>query len=83
MQMTDPFELPVTYQGKEILFPAQFEPRGYSYRIRVELPQCIVYLEPDEDRNFRAMIDTNAPAGKLPPAALLEALVESMGNIES
>jgi hypothetical protein len=79
--MTDPFELPVTFEGKELLFPAQLEPRGYSYRIRVDLPSCVVYLEPDEERKFRAMIDPDAPGGTTPPAGLLQALVDSIEAI--
>jgi len=56
--MEDGFELSVTYNGKELLFPAQLIRFGYAYRIQVDVNGVMVSFERDEERNWRALIDT-------------------------
>ena len=54
--MMDLFELPVEYQGKEILFPAELLPMGFTHKIKVTIEGTEILFEPDEERNYRAMI---------------------------
>ena len=51
------FELPVQYNNQEFLFPAELQQSGYSHRFRVEVYGQDVFFEPDEERNYRALID--------------------------
>lgn len=55
--MDDPFELPVMYRNQEIFFPAKLQQTGYSHRFCVEVYGQDVFFEPDEERNYRALID--------------------------
>lgn len=55
--MDETFELPVAFQKKEILFPAELQQTGYSHRFRVQVYGQDVFFEPDEERNYRAIID--------------------------
>lgn len=55
--MDEPFELPVNYNGTEILFPADLLVMGYIYKIRVDVYGQELLFEADEERNFRALID--------------------------
>ncbi len=54
--MLDLFELPVEYNGKEFLFPAELLPMGFTHKIKVNVDGTEILFEPDEERNYRAMI---------------------------
>jgi hypothetical protein len=57
--MMDLFELPVDYNGKKLLLPAELLPMGFTHKIKVTVEGVDVLFEPDEERNYRAMaIDT-------------------------
>lgn len=55
--MDEMFELPVMYKNEELHFPAELQQTGYSHRFRVEVYGQDVFFEPDEERNYRALID--------------------------
>ena len=61
--MDDGFEIPVTWKGQEWLFPAQLQHVGYTHRILVDIHGVQVQLEPDEERNYRALIADPDQAG--------------------
>ena len=50
-------EVPVTYKNQELIFTAKFIQFGYSYKFEVDVNGIIVFFEPDEERNFRAIVD--------------------------
>jgi hypothetical protein len=54
----DEFELPVTYKGKEVLFNSALQVTGYTHRFIVDIFGQSVIFEPDEERNYRAIIST-------------------------
>jgi hypothetical protein len=54
--MNDNFEIPVSYKGKEHLFPASLITSAYTYKIQVEVYGKLISFEPDEERSFRAVI---------------------------
>ena len=45
------------YQGKERFFPAQLLQFGYTQKSKVEVNGTAIFFEPDEERNYRTMID--------------------------
>ena len=49
--MGEQFELPVDFKGKELQFPAELLPFGFSYRIKVSIAETDFYFEPDEEKN--------------------------------
>lgn len=55
--MDESFEIPVTFNAKEILFPASLVTSGYTYKIHVDVYGQLVSFERDEERNFRAVIN--------------------------
>ena len=50
-------EVSVTYKNKEMIFYSKFIQFGYSYKFEVDVNGTMIFFEPDEERNFRAMID--------------------------
>lgn len=78
--MYDPFELPVMYKGEELLFPAQLKQLGYRHRIAVNIYGQDVYFEPDEERNYRAIIEEET-ANKPITKELLKAITVAIEAI--
>ena len=61
--MDDDLEVPVTCKNQELIFYAKFIQFGYSYKFEVDVNGIIVFFEPDEERNFRAIIDPSIDHG--------------------
>jgi hypothetical protein len=78
--MNEPFELPVTYNGEELHFPAQLKQFGYTHRIVVDVYGTEVFYEPDEERNYRAIIDQEK-ISKQVSVELLKAIAEAIEGI--
>lgn len=57
--MADFFEIPLTYKGKDLSFPATLITIGYMYKIQVDVFGKFVNFAPDEERNFRAVLSMN------------------------
>ena len=77
-------EIPVTYKGEEFSFPAQLIMSGYTHKIQVEVGDQLIMFEPDEERNYRAILDaalldkgTKVDVGLLQAiAAVIESVVK-------
>ena len=54
--MDDTIEIPVNYKNKDLIFEAKFLQLGYSYKFEIDVNGTTVFLEPDEERNFRAIV---------------------------
>lgn len=78
--MNEPFELPVLYKGEEMFFPAQLLPYGYSHRFQVNLYGQDVFFEPDEERNYRAIVEADKANNKI-TVELLKAVVNAIERI--
>jgi hypothetical protein len=78
--MEEGFKLPVTYKSQEREFEATLMATGYTHKFHVDIDGIGVYFEPDEERNYRAMLDENALAKQLKPNVELVGLVG--GKIE-
>jgi hypothetical protein len=80
--MDDGFEIPVTYKGKELSFPAQLQSFGYVHKILVNVNGVDVQLEPDEERNYRAVVvDLDQPGADKVEAGLIAAIVEVVESL--
>ena len=76
--MEDVFDLPVNYNGEEMMLPSKLIRFGYSYTIEVQINDIAVSFEKDEEGNWRAM--TNPNSGK-PDTRILTKIVESLDNL--
>ena len=65
--MEEGFKLPIVYQGQEREFEATFIATGYTHKFHVDIEGVGVYFEPDEERNYRAILDEEALAKQLKP----------------
>jgi hypothetical protein len=54
--MVEDFKIPVLYNNQRLNFPAQLVRYAYSYKIEVDVEGTLIYFEPDEERNWRALV---------------------------
>ena len=78
--MDEPFDLPVAYKGQELLLPAQLIQQGYTHKFQVLVKDVEVYYEPDEEGNYRALVDPETLPKHLEPE-LLQAVSQAIEAI--
>jgi hypothetical protein len=80
--MPESFELPVTYKGEEILFPAELWATGFSYKIKITIEGMDIFFEPDEEKNYRATItDADRDKASRIKKDLLQAISETLKEL--
>lgn len=62
--MNEEFEIPVDYNGKELTFKGLLLNFGYTHKIQVDVNGIDVIFEPDEERNYRIVVDPDHLEGK-------------------
>lgn len=62
--MDDYFNIPVQVDGKEREFEARLLFHGYIHRVEVIVDEVPVLFEPDEERNYRALVSLEQLEGK-------------------
>ncbi len=82
--MSENFELPLWYNGKEIMLPAEFQPWGYTHRITVYVEDFPFVFEPDEEKKYRAIIiGQDRKKAERIDQHLLQAIVETLQELFS
>jgi hypothetical protein len=54
--MAEFFTLTVTYKGEERQFDSELRVMGYTHKIAVNINGTELLFEPDEERNYRAVV---------------------------
>ena len=80
--MVEDFKIPVLYNNQRLNFPAQLLRYAYSYKIEVDVEGTPVYFEPDEERNWRAMVgQEEVSVNRKLSGELLKAIASSIEEI--
>lgn len=81
--MDDYFVIPVSFQGREIEFETRLLLQGYIHRLEVIVDDIPVLFEPDEERNYRALISMEQldGKGKNLNKGLLQAIAEVLKSL--
>ena len=80
--MDEEFELPVWFNNTELNLHAKLLNYGYSYKLEVDIDGTKLLFEPDEERNWRALIAYDElNANKKISADLLKAIASSIDEI--
>jgi hypothetical protein len=80
--MENDFLLPVSYEGKQTGFPARLLNYGYSFKLEVTIDDTKVLFEPDEERNWRALISyDDMQLNKKLNTILLRSIAEAIESI--
>ncbi len=73
--MDNDLEIPVTFNGEELSFGTKLILSGFTYKFGVDVYGKIIFFEPDEEGQYRAIYE-NSGASENPPVnvALLKAI---------
>jgi hypothetical protein len=79
--MTEPIYITVPYKGAEKQIEIQLQVTGYTHRIQAIINDIPVLFEPDEERQYRAVIlaEHRELGQKLDPA-FLQAIAETLAR---
>ncbi len=78
--MAEPFQFDIVYHDKQLIYNAELRVYGYTYKIAVQVNGTEILFEPDEERNFRAVVAE--PSGKpVPDSGLLEAITNRLHEL--
>ena len=73
--MEEGFDISVPYKNGEVMIPVRLLSQGYTYKIEAVVNGTVVWFEPDEERNFRAILPPEETANtSMPDGALLQAI---------
>ncbi len=75
--MEDTFQIPVAYQGRELEFDAQLLQLGYTRKIQVDVYGIIIFLEKDDEANYRAILANVKDESKV-DKELIKEIVQSL-----
>ena len=81
--MSEPIEIPVKYKGEEQLIQAELLQRGYIHGFQVMINDVPVLFEPDEERNYRVMIDETKYDKSKVDLGMVKAIVETLESFVS
>lgn len=80
--MVDGLLLPVHFNGADLEFPAKLLTSGYTVKLEVDVNGTTVLFEPDEERNWRALISfEDLQANKKLDGELLKVIAEKIEEI--
>jgi hypothetical protein len=80
--MDEPFEIPVSYKGQELLFPARLLNVGFAHKFLVTINGLELFFELDNNGKYRAMANaSNQVEMKNLDTDLLKAIAESIESI--
>jgi len=77
----DEFNFTIIYKGRAFEFPAKVITTGYTTRLAVEIEGGSVIFEPDEEQNWRAVVNyEDIIQSKKMDSGLLEAIAAEITN---
>lgn len=80
--MNEDFDLPILYKGKELLLRSRLLHYGYSYKIEVELDGSTLLFEPDESRQWRAVLPYGeTEKTRRPDPELMHAIIAALDQL--
>ena len=80
--MEEPFLLDVNYLGETLDFEGQLHLSGYQHKIEIIVNDISVFFEPDEERNYRALVSMEQMAdNKHLNPGLLRAIAQRLDSL--
>ena len=80
--MEESFILDVNYLGEQLDFEGQLHLSGYQHKIEIIVNDISVFFEPDEERNYRALVSMEQMAGnKYLNPGLLMAIAQRLDSL--
>ena len=80
--MSELIEIPIIYKGEEIIMQAELLQRGYIHAFQVIVNDAQVIFEPDEERNYRVIIDETKYDKNKMDFEIVKAIVETLESLK-
>jgi len=77
--MAEPFTLVVGYKGKEYHLDSELRVYGYTHKIAINIEGEEILFEPDEERNYRAVIPDYEGSKTKIDIGLIQAITKELG----
>ena len=77
--MVENFTIAFEHNGKPQSFSGELKQLGYTHKLYIDVNGIEVIFEPDEERNYRAVIATDQDANKI-DKSIIEKLIEELKN---
>jgi hypothetical protein len=81
LHMSEQFTFTIPYKNENREFEAELRVFGYTHKIAISIDGTEILFEPDEERNYRAVLPGSDSTAKNMDTALLELLAVELGNI--
>ncbi|HEY0055274.1 MAG TPA: hypothetical protein VGB63_07955 [Pedobacter sp.] len=80
--MDELLKIPIEYKGEEIEFEAKLILYGYIHRLVVDIEGVEIHFEPDEERQYRAILpDAAIEKNQLPNVELVKKIAEVLNKV--
>ena len=79
LTMAELFTLVVGYKGKEYHLDSELRVYGYTHKIAINIEGEEILFEPDEERNYRAVIPDYEGSKTKIDIALIQAITKELG----
>lgn len=76
--MPQAFTIQVNWKNEILEFDGELREMGFTYKIAIQINDVEVLFEPDEERNFRAVIPTETHTRKVPDINLLKEIASEL-----
>jgi len=80
--MAELIDIPIIYKGQEMVMQAELLQGGYIHGFQIMINEIPVLFEPDEERNYRVIIDeTKYNKSKL-DLEIIKVIVETLESLK-
>ncbi|MCF0056289.1 hypothetical protein [Dyadobacter sp. CY356] len=79
--MEDIFEIDVEFKGEIREFEGRLVLTGYEHKIEIFIEDISVFFEPDEERNYRAIVGLDQIGHKNLSPGLLQAIAQRLESL--
>ncbi|MDQ6481123.1 hypothetical protein [Dyadobacter sp. LHD-138] len=79
--MDESFFIDVEYLGEELEFEGRLIVSGYLHKIEMDVEGIKVFFEPDEERNYRALVSLEEVREARLDAGLLQAIAARLESL--
>jgi hypothetical protein len=79
--MDETFTLDVSFRGEDLEFEGKLLVTGYQHKIEMDVNGTPVFFEPDEERNYRALVGPEQIDGRHLSVELLQAIARRLESL--
>jgi hypothetical protein len=79
--MDETFTLDVIFKGEDLEFEGKLLVTGYLHKIEIDVNGTAVVFEPDEERNYRALVAPEQMDGRHLSVGLLQAIARRLESL--